>query len=112
MMETVEQGNRDLETPFKVRIGIDSGPVVAGIIGTHRFVYDVWGDTVNIASRLESHSLPNRIQISENTARLLENQFEVELRGDIRIKGKGMLNTFFLNGLGEQSATFEDKSVT
>jgi class 3 adenylate cyclase len=112
MMETVEQGNRDLETPFKVRIGIDSGPVVAGIIGTHRFVYDVWGDTVNIASRLESHSLPNRIQISENTARLLENQFEVELRGDIRIKGKGMLNTFFLNGLGERSATFEDKSVT
>jgi class 3 adenylate cyclase len=111
MMETVEQGNRDLETPFKVRIGIDSGTVVAGIIGTHRFVYDVWGDTVNIASRLEAYSHPNRIHISENTARLLETQFAIELRGDIQIKGKGTLKTYFLNGLGERSVTSEDVSV-
>ncbi len=98
MMEIVERENRETDTPFKARIGIHSGPVVAGIIGTHRFLYDVWGDTVNVASRLESHSLANRIQISEATAGLLGGGFEVEPRGSIRVKGKGVLKAYFLNG--------------
>ena len=97
MVEAVERANRDLGTPFKARIGIHSGPVVAGIIGTHRFVYDVWGDTVNVASRLESHGLANRVQVSEATARLIEGSFELEPRGTISVKGKGKMKTFFLN---------------
>ncbi len=71
--------------------------MVAGIIGTHRFVYDVWGDTVNVASRLESHGLANRVQVSEATARLIEDGFELEPRGTISVKGKGKMKTFFLN---------------
>ena len=71
--------------------------MVAGIIGTHRFVYDVWGDTVNVASRLESHGLANRVQVSEATARLIEDSFDLEPRGTISVKGKGKMKTFFLN---------------
>ena len=97
MVEVVEHAKRDLGTPFEARIGIHSGPVVAGIIGTHRFLYDVWGDTVNLASRLESHGLANRIQVSETTARLLADGFELEPRGIITVKGKGKLKTYFLN---------------
>jgi len=96
MIEAVDRAKRDLGTPFKARIGIHSGPVVAGIIGTHRFVYDVWGDTVNVASRLESHGLANRVQVSEATARLIEDSFDLEPRGTISVKGKGKMKTFFL----------------
>jgi class 3 adenylate cyclase len=102
MMEIVERGNRIMQHPFKARIGIHTGPVVAGIIGTHRFVYDVWGDTVNMASRLESHSLANRIQISEATAARLSDGFQLEARGAIAVKGKGKLKTFFLNAAADQ----------
>jgi len=98
MVTTIEQANRDLDITLKVRIGIHSGPVVAGIIGTHRFLYDVWGDTVNVASRLESHSLPNRIQVSDATAGLLQKRFELEPRGAISVKGKGKIKTHFITG--------------
>ncbi|MFQ5954861.1 MAG: adenylate/guanylate cyclase domain-containing protein [Kiloniellales bacterium] len=98
MIDTLERVNRAVANPLGIRIGIHSGPVVAGIIGTHRFVYDVWGDTVNLASRLEAHGLPNRIQISEATADLLARGFDLEPRGSIEVKGKGRLKTFFLNG--------------
>jgi len=97
MIETVATAKHEHGAPFTARIGIHSGPVVAGIIGTHRFVYDVWGDTVNLASRLESHSEPNRIQVSEATAALLGDRFELEARGQIAIKGKGKQTTYFLN---------------
>jgi adenylate cyclase len=82
---------------LKARIGIHSGPITAGVIGTHKFVYDVWGDTVNTASRMESHSLPGRIQVSAVTRVLLGDRFKLEPRGLIDIKGKGMMETFFLN---------------
>ena len=108
MVEAVERANRDLGTPFKARIGIHSGPVVAGIIGTHRFVYDVWGDTVNVASRLESHGLANRVQVSEATARLIEDSFELEPRGTISVKGKGKMKTFLL--IAAESAPAETDS--
>ena len=97
MIETVERAKREGGAPFTARIGIHSGPVVAGIIGTHRFLYDVWGDTVNLASRLETLSEANRIQVSEATAALLAEGFELEPRGRIAIKGKGRQNAFFLN---------------
>ena len=97
MIDALEHVNRDFRRPRKIRIGIHSGPVVAGIIGTHRFVYDVWGDTVNVASRLESHGVANRVQISEATAKRLADRFAIEPRGAIQVKGKGRLKTFFLN---------------
>jgi adenylate cyclase len=80
------------------RIGIHTGPVTAGVIGTHKFVYDVWGDTVNTASRMESQSLPGRIQVSAATRTALGDRFKLERRGVIEVKGKGMMETYFLNG--------------
>ena len=67
-----------------------------GLIGRHRSIYDVWGDTVNTASRLESSGLPNRIQISDSTYRQVKDLFACELRGPVEIKGKGMMLTYFL----------------
>jgi adenylate cyclase len=81
---------------LQARIGIHTGPIVAGVIGTHKFVYDVWGDTVNTASRMESHSLPGRIQISAATRAALGDRYSYEPRGMIDIKGKGRMETYFL----------------
>jgi adenylate cyclase len=83
---------------IRLRVGIHSGPVVAGVIGRERPAYDVWGDTVNLASRLESHGEPGRIHVSAATAALLGDQFEVVKRGEIQIKGKGTVRTAFLTG--------------
>jgi len=73
-----------------------TGPVVAGVIGMHKFTYDVWGDTVNVASRLETYSVPGRIHVSEQTRRLLEHYYAFEARGDITLRGKGQMKTAFL----------------
>ena len=86
------------EGPLKFRIGINSGPVVAGVIGTRKFQYDVWGDTVNTASRMESHGRPDCIQITEATYRLIESEFVCVPRGPIDVKGKGTLETWFVEG--------------
>jgi adenylate cyclase len=81
---------------LKIRVGIASGPVMAGVIGTDKFSYDVWGETVNLASRLESHGLPGEIQVSDAVKEALGDSFVSEPRGPIEVKGVGRLETWFL----------------
>lgn len=83
---------------LKMRIGMNSGPAVAGVIGTKRFIYDIWGDSVNLASRMESLGAPDRIQMTADTARRLESKFLLEKRGEVEVKGMGNLVTYFLKG--------------
>ena len=80
---------------YELRIGINSGPVVAGIVGTRKFAYDIWGDTVNIAARMESNGEAGRINISEYTAKYLNVKFKLEARGKLPVKNIGELFMFF-----------------
>lgn len=81
-----------------IRIGINSGPVVAGVIGTSRLIYDLWGDSVNLAQRMQFHGVPGAIQVSEYTCNLLSGKFSLRSRGKINIKGKGEMNVYLLLG--------------
>jgi class 3 adenylate cyclase len=98
MLAAIEVCNQETEQPVSIRIGIHTGPAVAGVIGVKKFVYDVWGDTVNTASRMESSGLPGRIQLSEQAAALLGNDFVVQERGTVELKGKGCMKTYWLVG--------------
>lgn len=82
-----------------VRVGIHTGPLVAGVIGTKKYAYDIWGDTVNVASRMESHGLPGHVQISEDVKNKLGGRFALEERGSISIKNRGTIKTLFVTGL-------------
>jgi class 3 adenylate cyclase len=96
MLEAVRLFNRRHQLEWSIRVGMNSGPVVAGIIGTKKFSYDLWGDTVNIASRMESHGQPGEIQISEATMKLLGRKFEFNPQGEIDIKNSVRMPTYLL----------------
>jgi class 3 adenylate cyclase len=87
--------------PVSIRIGINTGPLTAGVIGVKKFIYDLWGDTVNTASRMESHAGKGDIQITENVYNLVKNEFICKARGTIMVKGKGLMHTYLLVGVKE-----------
>lgn len=98
LIDTAAAISAEIGETVAVRVGIHSGPAVAGVIGKRKFSYDVWGDTVNMAARMESHGVAGRIQVSAETHALLEDRFEFEPRGQVAIKGKGRVPTYFLTG--------------
>ena len=98
MIEGLGRFNERTASRLQLRIGIHSGDVVAGVIGRRLFVYDLWGDAVNIASRMESHGVAGRVQVSESTRRLLAEPFVLEERGALEVEGTGEVKTWFLVG--------------
>jgi class 3 adenylate cyclase len=98
MLREIRRFKPDVAASFHLRIGINTGPVIAGVIGTKKFSYDLWGDTVNTASRMESHGIVDEIQVSELTYNLVKDNFELEKRGAIEIKNKGEMVTYLLKG--------------
>jgi class 3 adenylate cyclase len=98
MQRTVTALSSSWPSPISMRIGISSGPVVAGVIGQRKFIYDLWGDTVNTASRMESSGRPHRIQVSAATHALLAHRYEFSDPQVVEVKGKGTMTTYFLEG--------------
>ncbi len=104
MMQAVNRFNEQSHHKLKVRIGIDTGAVVAGVIGKRKFLYDLWGDVVNTASRMESQGVAGKIQVTDSTRAQLGEEFTLEERGAIDVKGKGAMKTWFLHGRDNNSA--------
>ena len=98
MLDAVARRNEKSSHKLQVRIGIATGSAMAGVVGKHKFVYDLWGNTVNVASRMESQGLPGRIQLTDATRRRLNGEFIFEERGTLAVKGMGDMQTWFLNG--------------
>lgn len=97
-MQDVVAAHRYDGRNLQFRIGINSGPLTAGVIGQQKFIYDLWGDTVNTASRMESHGIAGEIQLTPATARLLDGDFVISPRGEVDVKGKGRMEVFMLEG--------------
>ncbi|MDY6937365.1 MAG: adenylate/guanylate cyclase domain-containing protein [Cyanobacteriota bacterium] len=98
MQAQIDRFRRQLGENLSIRIGINTGSVVAGVIGTKKFIYDLWGDAVNTASRMESHGIPDKIQVTETTYQCLKHKYVFEKRGEIEVKGKGLMTTYLLSG--------------
>ena len=97
-----EEKKANGEKPWEIRIGVHTGPLTAGVVGKKKFAYDIWGDTVNTASRMESSSEPGKVNISGTTYDLVKEYFDCEYRGKIDAKGKGLIDMYFVKGLKEQ----------
>ena len=98
MQRIIQMLKKDFNETIDIRIGINSGPVIAGVIGSKKFIYDLWGDAVNVASRMESHGLTGQIQITETTRNYLQYKYLLKERGIITVKGKGEMTTYLLMG--------------
>ena len=104
MLAIIERHNAKGGQELSLRIGLSSGPLTAGVIGARKFTYDIWGDTVNMASRMESTGLPGRIQVTPAVVQAAESRFEFEDRGLLEIKGKGEMHAFLLVTEGQEQA--------
>ncbi|MBC7749512.1 MAG: adenylate cyclase, partial [Methylotenera sp.] len=96
MQEHLKQRQKENKEPFEIRIGVHTGPVVAGIVGVKKFAYDIWGDTVNIASRMESSGETGKVNISGSTHKLVKDKFNCIYRGKIQAKNKGEIDMYFV----------------
>jgi len=103
MQATAKTFSRHDDKPFQLRIGINTGTVVAGVIGIRKFSYDLWGDAVNIASRMQSQGAPGQIQVTEETYRYLSDRFHFEQMGEVLVKGRGYITTYRYRGRREGS---------
>ncbi len=97
MVKSMDQLCLRLNLPLKIRVGIHSGPVAGGIIGQSRFLYDIWGDTVNMASRLEASGEPGSVHISTETLHLLSRPYQCRPVGGLELKGKGFVHTYLIS---------------
>ena len=100
MLDAVASLAAELGRPLDLRIGVHTGPLVAGVIGTRKFIYDLWGDTVNVASRLESNGVIGAVQMSEATWLRLDGSVEAERRGPVELKGRGPMNAYIAHRHG------------
>ena len=96
MLDAIPEINKKINQSISIRIGISTGPLSAGIIGKNKFIYDLWGDTVNVASRMETYGYKNKIHVSESTYNILKTNFKFTRRSKIDIAGKGPMQTYYL----------------
>jgi class 3 adenylate cyclase len=105
ILDFIKQRKTHNEHALDIRIGIHSGHVIAGIVGVKKFAYDIWGDTVNTAARMEQTSAPGRVNISQDTYALVEGKFEVEARGVVQVKGKGGIQMYFVHAAANHASS-------
>jgi adenylate cyclase len=111
MQKYINDRNKYTGSQWKMRAGIHSGSVIAGIVGNRKLTYDIWGDAVNIASRMETHSVAGRINISGDTYKFVKDQFDFEYRGKLQVKGKGKIDMYFVNGLNDSTESVSKNSL-
>ena len=99
MTEYLEQRNRKAAFKWALRIGVHSGPVIAGVVGKRKYAFDIWGDAVNLASRIESAGEVGRVNVSAYTYDLIQKDFECEYRGKVNARGKGEIDMYFVTGV-------------
>ena len=104
MTEQLQLFNRQNGTHLKMRVGAHSGAVVAGVVGSNKFIYDLWGETVNMVSRMESTGIPDQIQVSEAFREHLSKPFNLDFRGELEVKGIGTVSTYFLSNMPKEAA--------